>query len=829
MSLRGLALSGLPEGRARLEEIRSGRMRIESAGLDLAAAAERSLGVFEEMHGTRGEPGGVAPGPRLDRAAAMQALSGAGPAAGSASGGSAVSAPASAPAAAESLDASDRIHDAGLTYANHAVVAGPMTDTRLRQVLREASVRAGREDFSGDIACCARVSVGGSAQVFGAAGDGLNIIDSNSELNTVLNNGISRVKVVSAINWCGGSGTNIIGCAWVGGNGMSLVRMGDLGSESVLWIHEYGHNTGLSHVADSRGIMYGVDTGTNSGLTQAECNTYHSPLPNAGMTPVDVGACADSDGDLVHDGIDGCPAVPNTAQTDGDGDRDPRCLRQLPHGVELDTDQHRRRLVGDACDPDDDNDGFLDAADNCRIIVNPDQADGDTDGVGNPCDNCPITPNSNQANADGDGTGDACDPCPVDALNDADGDGFCANLDNCPTIANPGQQDQDTDGKGNPCDNCVSVANADQADLDNDGVGDACDSCVTVPNPDQADTDQDGRANACDNCPMVSNASQADLDSDSHGDACDNCVGAFNPDQIDADADGRGDACDNCRTIANPSQTDADGDTRGDACDACPLDPANDADQDGACGNVDNCPAIANPTQVDADADGRGDACDNCRTVANPTQTDADGDAVGDACDACPSDPANDTDRDGICGSSDNCPSVANLDQVDQDGDGRGNVCDNCPAVPNSAQEDNDLDGVGDYCDLCPYFAGGGTADFDHDGEGDACDPDDGRIFVFFSGRDYIEWSVEFGPTSWNAYEGDLDVLRDTGAYTQAPGSNPLADRHCGLTDPWADDFDQPTAGKTVFSLVTGVQGGSEWSLGVDSGGQPRANAAPCP
>ncbi|NIV26077.1 MAG: thrombospondin, partial [Gammaproteobacteria bacterium] len=37
-------------------------------------------------------------------------------------------------------------------------------------------------------------------------------------------------------------------------------------------------------------------------------------------------------------------------------------------------------------DPDDDNDGIGDIADNCPLTYNPDQADSDGDGVGDVCD-----------------------------------------------------------------------------------------------------------------------------------------------------------------------------------------------------------------------------------------------------------------------------------------------------------------------------------------------------------------------------------------------------------------------------------------------------------
>jgi large repetitive protein len=42
---------------------------------------------------------------------------------------------------------------------------------------------------------------------------------------------------------------------------------------------------------------------------------------------------------------------------------------------------------------DADNDGVLDASDNCPTVANADQADTDGDGIGDACDTCPSTPN----------------------------------------------------------------------------------------------------------------------------------------------------------------------------------------------------------------------------------------------------------------------------------------------------------------------------------------------------------------------------------------------------------------------------------------------------
>ena len=213
---------------------------------------------------------------------------------------------------------------------------------------------------------------------------------------------------------------------------------------------------------------------------------------------------------------------------------------------------------------------------------------------------------------------------------------------------------------------------------------------------------------------------------------------------------------------------------------------------------------------VDSDGDGVHNACDNCRLVYNPSQLDTDMDGLGNSCD--------------------NCVAVVNPAQADQDVDGRGDLCDNCPTEYNPFQDDSDGDRAGDACDNCLFDYNPSQSDFDHDNEGDVCDVNDGLIYQFVTDPNYIEWQEEVGPTSWNVYEGDLAVLRATGTYTQAPGSNPMADRHCGLANPWVEDFDVPeNAGGAKYALVTGITSGVEGSLGNNSAGTERPNANPCP
>ena len=240
------------------------------------------------------------------------------------------------------------LHD--LDYANHVDTNNPISDTLVDNLLEDISQVVATENASNDTGCCVEFGRTEPGAVFGSPGDGLDVITTGGELNAVMANPVARVKVVDYIGYCGGPGPNIIGCGETPGNSLVLIRVNGQGNEGKLWIHEFGHNTGLGHNPTFGFIMYGSLSTANTKLNGLECNRYHNPFAAAQAVPAGVNVCHDLDDDNIMSSGDNCPDIDNPAQADGDTD-----------------------WVGDVCD-------------NCAGDPNPGQEDCDTDGSGDVCD-----------------------------------------------------------------------------------------------------------------------------------------------------------------------------------------------------------------------------------------------------------------------------------------------------------------------------------------------------------------------------------------------------------------------------------------------------------
>lgn len=141
-----------------------------------------------------------------------------------------------------------------------------ISQSRVDEIMLDATTVLQTKDSPDDVACDVRLVRDGSVGEF-SIGDGT--IDTAFELNQVLSQP-GWVKFVREINWCGGPGTSIIGCAPVPGTSLVVVRFSE-NQEGILLAHEFGHNKGLPHTSTPRAIMRDTIGPDHKELTAAEC------------------------------------------------------------------------------------------------------------------------------------------------------------------------------------------------------------------------------------------------------------------------------------------------------------------------------------------------------------------------------------------------------------------------------------------------------------------------------------------------------------------------------------------------------------------------------
>jgi Tol biopolymer transport system component len=223
---------------------------------------------------------------------------------------------------------------------------------------------------------------------------------------------------------------------------------------------------------DSQGYnLIGVDPG-NTGFNQPTdlTGTVAAPLdPKLGLLQNNGGPT------LTHALLAGSPAIDQAAPaTDLGGNVIVQDQRVIVSGRPFDFGAIPNAAGGDGSDigsfelnqepiEDTDGDGVPDAFDNCALVSNPDQADIDGDGRGDACD--PDNDNDGQLDVDE----IACGSNPLSAASKAPD----SDLDNRPNCVDA---DDDNDGAPDAADNCPEATNPDQADSDVDGIGDACDA-----------------------------------------------------------------------------------------------------------------------------------------------------------------------------------------------------------------------------------------------------------------------------------------------------------------------------------------------------------------
>jgi PBS lyase HEAT-like repeat-containing protein len=147
-----------------------------------------------------------------------------------------------------------------------------LSDARADQIIADGIKFLNDNDGTGDVSCPIELVRDGAVSSFTAANG---IINSQADYNAVCATG-GRVHLVTQINYCGGPGANIVGCADTPGSCMIFVRMADQ-LEGILWMHEYGHNQGLPHRTNPFAVMDPVIDIQHKRVNNAECTLYQLP------------------------------------------------------------------------------------------------------------------------------------------------------------------------------------------------------------------------------------------------------------------------------------------------------------------------------------------------------------------------------------------------------------------------------------------------------------------------------------------------------------------------------------------------------------------------
>jgi hypothetical protein len=173
--------------------------------------------------------------------------------------------------------------------ARHTTESGLVTNGQVDDILLKAGQIMQTADSSGDIACCVRFERDGALGIFSNT-DG--IVDTWEEMLDLLYiSPAYNVKIVPALDFCGGYNTTVVGCAATSRSATLIVEsLTDLTQNGILWAHEFGHNQGLSHPAGdqvTRIMNYRIRSQATQ-MIASECVAWHSTAANPGEL---VGPC----------------------------------------------------------------------------------------------------------------------------------------------------------------------------------------------------------------------------------------------------------------------------------------------------------------------------------------------------------------------------------------------------------------------------------------------------------------------------------------------------------------------------------------------------------
>ena len=181
---------------------------------------------------------------------------------------------------------------------------------------------------------------------------------------------------------------------------------------------------------------------------------------------------SDADGDGIPDSTDNCPTVSNADQQNSDRN----FISNAPPYVVNDHTRAMSDDLGDACDPDIDNDGVNNAADApIPCPTSTTMTPGPGGGCGPPCDTSFYGTSMFLADTDGDRYLDGAE-CTLGS--------DPTSSSNTPPIASCGAAtDMDIDGLSARVEYCFYNTNWLLADTDGDGTKDGCEAASPIQTP----------------------------------------------------------------------------------------------------------------------------------------------------------------------------------------------------------------------------------------------------------------------------------------------------------------------------------------------------------
>ncbi len=201
-------------------------------------------------------------------------------------------------------------------------------------------------------------------------------------------------------------------------------------------------------LADSCDLSTGTSADCNGNCVPDDCEPNEDCNDNGVQDICDIanGTSGDCNESLVPDECELAAGVSDDCNTN-----------DIPDECELDEDCNSNAIL-DQCETDADEDGLIDACDNCPEIDNPAQENQDHDSAGDVCDECPtdwlkvlegvcgcFVPD---VDSDRDGAPDCVDECPLDPNKIASGECGCGTAET---------GDTDEDGVADCNDLCSGV------------------------------------------------------------------------------------------------------------------------------------------------------------------------------------------------------------------------------------------------------------------------------------------------------------------------------------------------------------------------------------